>query len=337
MSLTTAHIEYTPVAARPSLDELHPEAGITPELLDSLGHFRNLGAPEEWMYENRDPNATPEVPMELQNFLDLFTMDESAVITQYMNVITDLANIDYGDDGPNEYVRYVYQAMEKKIMRMVVEKLTQVGQLEYEPDQVLSHYALQGARIFQDIFGEELAAVQTAADTKRIRMRDENYLVGKGEPVANVAEINKNDIKVILLPDDCISTAISQIYGIIDHVIEQGYRPERFVLPVVVATTGGARRVQEQLQQYLAEYYSDINYSPEIIVAAGAICEQVNDKMYLATKNGMYMVGDMGAFNAIIPGQEPTGDEVFDVVAVAEAIANSEFDRAASLTGMAIE
>jgi hypothetical protein len=281
--------------------ELDVFAHMSSEILSKLSYARVIGNPKTWMQENLNRTTPLEMEEYHSDLIDILVKIEEEIdagaATELIGNMIRLANEGNPDDRED---RREYQINEKYLMDLVIGAIEERVN-EIPADQTLQWTALRGAKFFQSDFADFAQAGTVEVETKRIKLRNEQFAVGMGNP-SGLENVNIPNVKQIILPDDCLSTGMSQEENI-RMILNLGFRPERIVVPVTVATTGGFNKLKD-LEEEIREIYKreGIEYDFELLVACAVVCESVNEQMYLQTIDGLKLVGDMGEWNKDING-----------------------------------
>ncbi len=295
----------------PAFEDLHPEAHVSLEVLSQLTAAIPVGNPSapDWMGNmintSEEGDWTDIQSPEFKDFYSALTPEELTEIQGNLNLITFIAN--YSAGTPEE--KYVYQYAEMRIMNIVQRTLEKL-EFNNSPDSSMLWLAMRGAGIFQPMF-DSWADHSFGIEMKRLRLKatasevGEPYSIGIG---AEFLQLNgmegKEIIKSLILPDDCISTGMSQAGGI-EVIFATGFRPDELILPVTVATTRGINFLSRFAKQVKERYGHDFR----LVIAPGGLCYSVNESMYLSIPGAseLQLVGDMGSFNENTEYGVPTG------------------------------
>jgi hypothetical protein len=276
---------------------LHPDSHMTLEILSMLDSATIAGKPKEWMEENFErkvPMDKSEYPERMIEIMDAIESEYPDEVRLNLGIMTRLANT---GDVNNREDRRRYQEAEKYLMffaRSAIEE--RLG--EIDPKKSLLWVALRGAEFFVEDFEDTTKAGIVRIEAKRIKLEDDEYAMGVSKPKgleAVDAGIGRQKVEDIYIPDDCLSTGMSQ-KKMMDEIFENGFRPKRIIVPVTVTTTAGFR----ELERYAEELKLKYNHVFELIITFAGVCEVVDGDMYLRTVDGLYLVGDMGNWNKSI-------------------------------------
>lgn len=278
---------------------IDPEAHVTPEMLALLDTFIDVGIPAGWMHDimsNGDGMKTENLPTEI---LDIRAelggrFEELETCLAKMTELANTGNHELDND------RREYQRNELRIMNIVIDSIR--DRLD-DPESTKLILVLRGAKFFEKLFSK-LAGSTTEQEAKRIMLEKGDKEIGSPfiMGLASTDEPSPEEverIKTLILPDDCLSTGMTQL-AVLEGLLKKGYRPEKVVMLFTVGTTAGIDYVYEKFKDLLIEY----ELEAELILQCGGLCFKVNDKMYLVTKEDEFMVGDMGNWNKEVPELE---------------------------------
>jgi len=278
--------------------ELHPEAHLSPADLEKLNDAIYIGDPKVWMQlilDNSEALPLHNLPPMFLKVYNLLSENRDE-IDYCMQVMKKLAN---AGDMNDPQQRYEYQQAEMRIMLLVKEAIKKL--VTINPENSLLLIALNGARIFEDMFVEESNSV-IETQLKRMRLEDNTFAIGLAEMVPpDAAEVER--VKNIIMPDDCLSTGMTQL-GYLERALQLGYRPDSVILPFTVATYAGLQHLNDEVERMKNQYG---NF--DCIIAAGGICFGVDQAMYLRDLDGNYQVGDMGGWGRETEFGYPKGTE----------------------------
>ncbi len=266
--------------------ELAPNAHITLETAERLERGRILGSPTTWMPSVGRKEEIPEqeIPQALRDKLELIDKAEAEAALAHLTVLASTGN------PADSFDREFYQQNVKILADQA--KQTVLADIQtFTPEETLSWVALRGAEFFEPMYAEISEGKSNKTETKRLQGVGGIFAVATG-PVVSTKEHQTEQIKQIILFDDCLSTGMSQMANM-RLVFEKGYRPEQIVMPIVVATVDGYNEVMREAERIKKEFGVDF----KLIITCAAICHSVDNDMYLRTADGVwYLVGDMGEF-----------------------------------------
>jgi hypothetical protein len=284
---------------------LHPNSHMTLEILSMLDSATIAGKPKEWMEENFERKVAmdrSEYPAAMLKIIDAIEAEYPDEVRLNLGIMTKLANT---GDANNREDRRRYQEAEKYLMfyaRSAIEE--RLGNID--PKKSLLWVALRGAEFFVEDFEDTTEAGIVRIEAKRISLLDDEFAMGVSKPrglEAVDAGIGRQNVDDIYVPDDCLSTGMSQ-KKMMAEIFENGFRPKRIIVPVTVTTTAGFR----ELERYAEELKAKYNHDFELIITFAGVCEVVDGDMYLRTIDGLYLVGDMGNWNKSIYADLIKGD-----------------------------
>jgi len=266
--------------------ELASDAHISLQTAERLERGTFLGSPLSWMPSVGRKGAIPNyvIPPALLDRLELMDREEADTALGHLTVLANTGNPE------DKFDRKYYQENVKILADLAKQTVLQDIQI-FTPDETLSWVALRGAEFFEPMYSELSGGKSNKVETKRLKGLGGTYAVATG-PVISTKEQQIEQIKQIILFDDCLSTGMSQMENM-RLAFEKGYRPEQIVMPIVVATVDGYDEVMREAERIKVKYGVEF----KLIITCAAICHSVDGDMYLRTPDGMlYLVGDMGEF-----------------------------------------
>ncbi len=287
---------------KPLFEELHPNGHIDEETYERIFATINVNHPTDWMRDNLDQNAeaNPDsLPNEFKKIFENFSPEERLELSDCADVLSEIANMNFDELNVNQVneLRRIYREAEMRIMYMVRVKIKEylgidVGNFEAIKEKSLCLYALRGAKIMKKGF-EPLAKYNYEVEMKRLVMMDGHFEVGVGYDffniLRNLSQEEKDSIENVYLPDDCISTGMSQ-FAMLKLLKALGLNNlKKIIIPASVAVSGGIKHLVSEAKKLFPNC--------EIIVGAGEVAYRVNQLMYLLKQDGNFKVGDMGKFN----------------------------------------
>ena len=273
--------------------EFDPEfAHVTVEMLRQLDSFHFVGIPKDWMQKimgERSEITLNELPADFKERQLLLNVSFEDIYSN-LRKMTILANA-----GSHEIMehRQRYQQAENKIMDIVVSSME--GFLQ-DPKSTMLIMALRGAKFFEKMM-KKYADHSMEVEAKRIPLKPHNegdplpFVVGLG-PINEATEMEVEGIKTLLLPDDCLSTGMTQ-FVLLENTLEKGYRPDNIVMVFTVGTATGIKYLYDKFEELKARF----DLETQLNIQCGAICYKVDEDMYLQTLKKEKLVGDMGNWN----------------------------------------
>lgn len=266
--------------------ELAPNAHISLDTAERLERGKILGNPVTWMPSvgRREKIQEQAIPQALRDRLELI---DKAEVEAALSNLTVLANTGNPKDS---FDREFYQKNVKILAELAKQSVMPDLQF-YKPGETLSWVALRGAEFFEPMYSDLSDGKSNKTETKRLQGLGGIFAVATG-PVVATKEHQPEQIKQVILFDDCLSTGMSQMANM-RLVFEKGYRPEQIVMPIVVATIDGYNEVMREAERIKKEFGVEF----KLVITCAAICHSVDNDMYLRTADGnLYLVGDMGEF-----------------------------------------
>lgn len=317
---------------KPDFTELDPSGHIDEETYARIFATIDVNHPTDWMGENleENPEIDPDsLPNEFKKIFEEFSDSEKLELQACANVLTEIANmnLDNLNEGQVNQLRKIYREAEMRIMYMVRVKIKEhleidVGNFEENKEKSFCLYALRGAKIMRNGF-EPLAKYNYEVEMKRLVMSDGHFEVGVGYDffsiLKNISQEERDTIENVYLPDDCISTGMSQ-FAMLKLLKTLGLNKlKKIIIPASVAVSGGIKHLAQKARELFPEC--------EIIIGAGEVAYQVNQLMYLLDQSKRFKVGDMGKFNDMDKCDYiPEGDQPIDannLIAQARQIAGT--------------
>jgi hypothetical protein len=279
--------------------ELDPNAHIDLEVLQRLETARVVGDPRTWMgnnLNNTEPIPDEEVHPEQLRAIRRIARINGTDPKQNLAVMTELANSkdpNYTEPSDNPESRKTYQDSEWDIMNMAITAYEDLI-MEIPSEETALWIVLRGAKFFQSDF-EIFAKTVIENESKRIKLKGGEFAVGHNM-VTELEGIERSNIRQIIIPDDCLSTAMTQEENI-RMIFDLGFRPERIVIPIDVATTDGFKKLKALEALIQEQYKAEFPQGFEILIIPPTRCDVVDEEMYLGTLDGRALVGDMGNWN----------------------------------------
>lgn len=284
--------------------ELDVEAHMTLEVLKTLSNAVVVGNPRTWMtnnFDNTNPIPSEAIHPELLSILRKINDISEGQAEEHIARITELANTKdpvFAEPSDNPELRKEYQDNEWDLMNLVVSAIEE-DLVQIPREQTLLWIVLRGAKFHQPAF-EEFASCLIENESKRLKLKDGIFAMAHRFS-AMTGDIGNRNIRQIIIPDDCLSTGMSQAENI-KMVFELGFRPERIVVPVTVATTDGFSHLKKLERELKVRFGGELVDDFCIQIATAVACESVNENMYLQTLDGRALVADMGNWNRAVGG-----------------------------------
>lgn len=284
--------------------ELDPKAHMTLEVLQSLRDAVIVGAPRTWMtnnFENTNPLPNEAIHPQLLAILRKINDISEGQAEEHIARITELANTKdpkFAEPSDNPELRKEYQDHEWDLMNLVVSAIEE-DIVQIPSEQTLLWIVLRGAKFHQAAF-EEFASCLVENESKRLKLKDGIFAMAHRFS-SMAGDLGNRNIRQVIIPDDCLSTGMSQAENI-KMIFELGFRPERIVVPVTVATTDGFAHLKNLERELKIRFGGELVDDFCILIATAATCESVNEEMYLQTLDGRALVGDMGNWNRAVGG-----------------------------------
>lgn len=270
---------------------LHEDAHISREILSQLKHAVYVGDPSVWMkYCITHAGKFIELPSDFEETFNLLSSKHSR-LNLLRSVLTFYAQTGNPDRSSD---RVQYQIAEREMMDHVIDS---VKGIFGNPSKILIALALNGAKFFEKQVSEVSGSNNIhEVQAKRVMHSDRSFSMGYGES-REYSEEEISNIKTLIIPDDCISTGMTQI-ALLESLFMKGLKPSKVFMLSTISTTAGIVHLHSEFENLKRKYkLSDIS----LILQTGALCTSVDENMYLVHQNeegfSGPMVGDMGLWN----------------------------------------